>query len=71
MIEPIPEDYEKVEIFVNGTWIAAVFYPADFSPSGDEDDDEELWWMNHFQAADGNEYPEAQSGDSLPPWRRK
>ncbi len=63
-----PNDYEAVEILVNGIWLKAFFMPGDDFCTRDGD---EYWWMDHFVAADFAEYPNAQDTNAeLPEWRR-
>jgi hypothetical protein len=62
-----PKDGQKVQIFIDGEWVAATFLASSyFIPSEGED---EIWWMDHFSTDDGRHVPPAQSGDALPEWR--
>jgi hypothetical protein len=66
MQEP-PDNHQKCEILVNGEWIEATFFAADYIPT----DDDEVWWMDYFLTENLEQYPDAQSGAPLPLWRVK
>jgi hypothetical protein len=64
-----PRDGQRVEIFVGGQWVPAIFCVSDSVYSGDPDHDE-IWWMDHYQLEDGGTIPEdVHSTGELPEWR--
>lgn len=66
MSKELPNDGEVVEIQIDGVWIKATFRAAGcyWTPLN------MIWWMNYFYSEDCEYYPQPQSGDDLPIWRR-
>jgi hypothetical protein len=64
---PLPDAGQQVEIFVDGKWVKATFFPADYWPTSDGD---ELWCMHYFSLDDGGTIPPDVHDDiNLPEWR--
>lgn len=65
-----PEDYDEVDVLIDGKWRPAVYIGADSLRDGDGD----TWWQNHFRFGDdGTTFPADihTTMTSMPEWRKR